>query len=387
MRILTVGPTGVVAMQRVLHWMAERQEEVWVIDEDDRFRSLLPAGFHFSTFSLPRGAGRAQQALHRAGLGSLFERTVVAKLQRIADEFRPDIVHVHNIAMLGVACAWAGIGPLVVSSWGALSQSVVSPDKPLYPTTRQVVAAADVLIVDAPALIEPIRPMTKRNARVEHLPMGTDTRRFCPGRTPMAQEWRAFFGIPDDAFVLVSPRSWAELYGHQAILQAYVQAFPRLRQPTVLAFVGLGDAPQALPYLAEAWKQVEQTAAAQTVRWLPKIRYDEMHTLYVMADAVVNYPARDSFPATLVETAACETPAITAFLPTYRDTFVETACTLVEPANPEALAEAMVEVVNQPPAERAIRLAEARKIVEREYDDTVIKQRLWALYAELSPRP
>ena len=82
-----------------------------------------------------------------------------------------------------------------------------------------------------------------------------------------------------------------------------------------------------------------------------------------------------------------EAPAITAFLPTYRDTFVETACTLVEPANPAALAEAMVEVVNQPPAERAIRLAEARKIVEREYDDTVIKQRLWALYAELSPRP
>ena len=88
--------------------MAERQEEVWVVDEDDRFRSLLPAGFHFSTFSLPRGAGRAQQALQRAGLGSLFERTVVAKMQRIADEFRPDIVHVHNIAMLGVACAWAG---------------------------------------------------------------------------------------------------------------------------------------------------------------------------------------------------------------------------------------------------------------------------------------
>ena len=56
MRILTVGPTGVVAMQRVLTWMAEHQEDVWVVHEDDRFRPLLPAGFHFSTFSLPRGA-------------------------------------------------------------------------------------------------------------------------------------------------------------------------------------------------------------------------------------------------------------------------------------------------------------------------------------------
>ncbi len=76
--------------------------------------------------------------------------------------------------------------------------------------------------------------------------MGADTRRFCPGRTPAALEWRAFFAIPNDAFVLVSPRSWAEFYGHQTILHAYVQAFPRLRQPTVLAFVGLGDGPQAL---------------------------------------------------------------------------------------------------------------------------------------------
>ena len=59
----------------------------------------------------------------------------------------------------------------------------------------------------------------------------------------------------------------------------------------------------------------------------------------------------------------------------------------MEPGKPEALAEAMVEVVNQPPAERAIRLAEARQIVEREYDDTVIKQRLWALYRGVSTRP
>ena len=78
--------------------------------------------------------------------------------------------------------------------------------------------------------------------------------------------------------------------GHQTILQAYAEAFPRLHKPTVLAFVGLGDGPQALPHMAAAWKEVEQTDASRTVRWLPKIRYDEMHTLYVMADVMVNYP-------------------------------------------------------------------------------------------------
>ena len=305
-------------------------------------------------------------------------------MRRIADEFRPDVVHVHNITMLGVACVWAGIGPLVVSSWGALSQSVASPDKPLYPTTRQILAAADVLIVDAPALIEPIRPMTKSDARVEHVPMGADTHRFCPGRTPTALEWRSFFGIPDDAFVLLSPRSWAEFYGHQTILHAYVQAFPRMRKPAVLAFVGLGNGPQALPHMATAWKEVEQTEAAHTVRWLPKIRYDEMHTLYVMADTVVNYPSRDSFPATLVEAAACKVPIVTALLPTYCGTFIETCGYLAEPNHPVSLAEAMIEIVNQPSEARAGRLNDACQIVGREYDDRVIQDRLWRIYGDLA---
>ncbi len=75
MRILTVGPTGVVAMQRVLHWMAEREEEVWVVDQNDRY-PLLAAG-RLQVFAVvpAQGAGwRAQQALQRVGLGGLVER-------------------------------------------------------------------------------------------------------------------------------------------------------------------------------------------------------------------------------------------------------------------------------------------------------------------------
>jgi glycosyltransferase involved in cell wall biosynthesis len=373
-------------MQRVLQWMAERREEVWVVDHTARFRSQVPAGFGFSPLLLPRGGVRAQQVLHRAGLGGLAPRVQAARLHGIAAEFRPELVHAHNLTDLGLACADAGLGPLIVSSWGALSQVVAEPGRPVAEAARRQLAVADAVVVDAPSLLEPVRALAKPGARVEHIPMGADTRRFRPGRSAAALEWRAFFGIPQETFVLLSPRSWAEFYGHQAILRAYVEAFPRFDKPTVLAFVGLGDGPQALPQMAQAWEAVGRTEAARTVRWLPKIRYDEMHILFSMGDAVVNYPARDSFPATLVEAAACDLPAITAFLPTYRGTFVETACTLVEPGQPAALAEAIVEVVNQPPADRASRLAEARRVVELEYDDAVVQQRLWALYRDLARR-
>lgn len=381
MRILTIGPTGVVAMRRVLTWLAERGDEVWVVDEEATYCALLPSGFHFSLISPFKNSERAQQT----ATGAVHDP--VAELQRISAEFRPEIVHLHNVTALGVACAQAGIGPLVLSAWGALIPLVAEPGFAFPPATPTTLAAVDAVIVDAPALVEPTRRLLKPDARVEYLPMGADTKRFCPGRTEAAMLWRTLYAIPDEAFVLLSPRMWGAFYGHQTILQAYALAYPRFAQPTRLAFVGLGDGPQALPHMAAAWDHVAQTAAAATVRWLPRIRYPEMPTLYAMSDAVINYPDKDSFAATLIEAAACQLPIITSLLPTYRGTFVEAFSTLVDPTTLEALADAMVQVVNQPPIERGALLLQARLIVEREYDDIVISQKLYQLYSELAIRP
>lgn len=378
MRILTIGPAGVVAMQRVLNWLAERDAEVWVVDQDESYRALAPASFRFCALAPTAPDAPAQST------ALTIDLQAVTALQRIAAEFKPEVVHVHGVDALGLACVQAGLGPLLVSTWGALGRRVGQLEPSLSPATRHVLAAADALIVDAPALLAPAQALTKPGARIELLPMGADTQRFRPGRTEAALLWRTLFGIPDDAFVLLSPRMWGAFYGHQAILQSYALAYPRFNQPTRLALVGLGDGPDVLPHMAAAWQAIAHSDAAAAVRWLPRIRYQQMPTLYAMSDAVVNYPEVDSFAATLVEAAASETPIITPLLPSYRGAFVETLCTLVEPGSLEALAEAMVHVVNQPPGERQARLDQARQVAQREYDDNLIKPRLWALYATLA---
>ena len=374
MRILTVGPTGVVAMQRVLSWLADHGDDVWVVDEEETYRGLVPEGFRFTALLLPSEP--------EVSLAVRLD-AAATELRRIADEFRPDLVHLHNVTALGLACVQAGLGPLLVSTWGALAQRAGQTELELPEATRQTLAAADGLIVDAPTLIAPAQALAKPGALVALVPMGADTQRFRPGRTEAALVWRTLFGIPDDAFVLLSPRMWGGFYRHQAILQAYVQAFSRFDRPTRLALVGLGDGPEALPHMAAAWEPVARSAAAGAVRWLPRIGYAEMPTLYAMCDAVISYPEIDSFAATLVEAAACELPVITPLLPTYHGTFVEMACTLVAPGSMEALVEAMASVVNQPAAQRSVVLAEARAIVARDYDDEVTRQRLWSLYSEL----
>jgi len=383
MRIMTVGPTGVVAMQRVLNWMAARSEQVWVSDYYNQCPDLLPGTFDFYPLLPIRRMGGA---LRRARLGKLAERLEASRMQALASEVQPDVVHVQSIDTRGLACAHAGVKPLLVSTWGGMSQAVAQPDRPFARMTQQIVAASDVVLVDSPALLEPAARWTKADGRVVHLPMGADTQAFRPGRTALALEWRAHFAIPDDTFVLLSPRMWAPYYRHQDVLRAYVLGFSRFQRPTQLAFTCLGGGPQELPHMADVWQEVAHTPAAATVLWLPRIRYGQMPTLYAMSDAVVNYPAMDSFGATLVEAAACQVPLITPLLPTYRDTFVENFATLVAHESIEALADAMVQVVKEAPEERYARLSHARAIVEREYDAAVIKERLWRLYADLAKR-
>ncbi|MFN2166914.1 MAG: glycosyltransferase family 4 protein [Anaerolineae bacterium] len=379
MRVLAVGPTGVVAMQRVLDWLAPLGHQVWIVDYANHYRQRLPQGWGFSPFFLPRGGWRVQEKLRRVGQDWIVERVVVPRFRAIARRFRPDVVHLHNLDYRGYCCAKANLHPLIASSWGALSQLAEAPERPLPPEVSAVLPLLDVLIVDSPALVAPAQALTM--ARVEHLPLGTDTRWFKPGPWPEAAAWRRIYSIPDNAVVLLSPRKWASFYGHQSILRAFALAFPRFQQAAVLAFVGLGNGPSALPHMAEAWQEVGRTEAALAVRWLPPVDYRSMPTLYAMADIVINYPARDSFPVTLVEAAACGLPVITAMLPTYRGTFVEELCHWVAPDDVPALANKMVEVVNQPPDGLGRRQQAARRAVQQGYDDRVISQRLLKLYA------
>lgn len=384
MRILTTGPSGVVAMQRVLDWLVAHGEQVWMVDYRNHYRTPPPASCHFQSFlPVPKAAG-VELILKRVGLGAAAQQVKIARLQRLARAVQPDLVHVHSMDVRGTTCVDAGLSPMIVSAWGGLTPLLAAAGQRLSPVAHKLVAACDLLLVDTPALLEPVRPLLKPGARVEFMPFGADTQHFQPGRTAQALEWRTFFAIPDDAFVLLSPRMWAEFYNHQDILRAYALAFPQFTRPTYLALVGLGTGPDALPHMTAAWQAVAHTAAAATVRWLPRIKYYQMPVLYGMSDAVINYPSHDAFAVTLIETAASELPLVTPLLPAYRGTFVEKSATLVQPRSLEALAAALVQVVNEPADARRPRLQTARQIVQSMYDDVVVQQALWQHYQDIA---
>lgn len=385
-----VGPGGT-AMMRPLKWALEEGHQVWLFCPTNPYRTKeTPKNYRFIPFVLEtvKYYEYISELPKQEITDHLICLAAAYQLRAIANEFQPDVIHVHGIFFGVECCAQANLHPLVVSVWGGLNsliEETEAPEEKIDKLTRTTFQAADVLIVETPNLVDKCKAWMSQFQKVELVPLGTKTQNFCPQPTKYVAQWRRALNIPEETTVLLSPRGWGKIYGHDQILSAYAMAYPRFQKPTVLVFLKLNrtyslqQAKEDYIYFCTKAKEGE---IEQNIRWLPNIPLEMMPTAYSLADVVINYPSTDAFPSTLVEAVACSRPVITAFLPAYKDTFIEQFCTLVEPQNPTALAEAMVEVVNSSSSEQEHHLKQARQFITEHYDEAVYKKKLLNIYAE-----
>ncbi len=389
MRILVAGPGRALAMWRPVAWALHSGHDVRVVEEHGGkavFTPLVGASSVAQRLAVPVAVPNAEP-----GNCTGSNQDPVERVRALADQFRPDIIHAHHLSQAGAWCTDAGLQPLVVSVWGALNPLLEgAPPSALSVSVRRMLAAAGAVIVESPALVDVCRPLVAPATRVELIPLGADMQRFSPNLTAQRRAWRKALQISEDTVALLSPRGWGRIYRHEQVVEALGLAQPRLRRPVVLVFTQLGRnevAGEADGCIAHVRRRAAELGLTGTLRWTPSVVYELMPSLYALADVVINYPAGDAFPSTLVEAAACERTIITARLPSYAGTFVEEFCTLVEPQQPAALAEAIVEAVNRPPAANAEQLRRARQVVVAQYDERIAQDRLMTLYHEMAAHP
>ncbi|MHC5738391.1 glycosyltransferase [Nostoc sp.] len=92
-------------------------------------------------------------------------------LRKLADEFQPDIIHVHAIGWHAQCCVLANLSPLVVSAWGFLNHLLLQPERELSKhndRVTQVFKNTSVLIVETPSLIEKSKALLNPSQRVEN---------------------------------------------------------------------------------------------------------------------------------------------------------------------------------------------------------------------------
>jgi glycosyltransferase involved in cell wall biosynthesis len=153
----------------------------------------------------------------------------------------------------------------------------------------------------------------------------------------------------------------------------------------VILFVGRLDQEKNLPHLVDALAMVlrdrdagvlfcgtgalegdirtriEGHGLSQRIRLLGFS--DRVWGLMKRADVLVSVSWLEGHPNVVLEAAACRCPLVLSDIPAHREIFDENAAVLVAPADPAAIASAIVRVLDDPTA-AAVRARRAREIVE-----------------------
>jgi len=305
------------------------------------------------------------------------------RLSEIAADFRPDLIHAIGMDFLAYVCAQAGLQPLVVSAHGFLEYLVYSRQATLLERDRSLLSTAAALLIEPPMQAELCRTVVPAGVRVHEFCTGVDGRIFRPATAKERASWRKALHLPTDATVVLSSRGWGPTYHHERVLSAFAAALSDLPAPAYLLFHQLNrsTSPQrSVSDFESVQAQTEAIGLANHVRWLPAVPPVSMAMFYNLADIVVSYRIPDTFPSTVLEALACARPVIAPRLATFRGSVIEQECTLVEPDNTDALAAAMVDLANRPPAAEV--LAAQRTAVLEKYDVPIVVEKLADIYAD-----
>ena len=229
------------------------------------------------------------------------------KFRVILDRVRPDLIHAGPIQTGAYLVAQTNWHPLVSMSWGSDllvdAQSGEGKDKAVY-----ALSASDVLLCDCQTVREAAIRLGMPGDRIVVFPWGVDLEQFSPDQESALRKklgWR-------DKFVILSTRSWEPLYGVDLIVTAFVEAS---NQDPSLRLLMVGDGSQR----AELIDRFERAGLSDRIRAPGTVEPEELPGYYRASDLYVSASHSDGTSVSLLESMACELPAIVSDIPSNQE--------------------------------------------------------------------
>lgn len=254
--------------------------------------------------------------------------------------FRPDALHAHWIIPQGfvaVVARWLSgrTIPLVVTSHGA---DIYAWNSGLFRRIKSLVARkAAVITVVSRAMKEEVARFDDLDTEVRVAPMGVDLEgRFVPGP--------AVDRLP--AQILFVGRM-VEKKGLQHLIDAMPLILSRIPEAK-LVVAGFG------PEEDERKTQAKTLGVAHAIEFMGATSQERLPSLYRRASVFVAPFVqaaggdRDGLGLVSVEAAGCGCPVVVSHLPAVEDIFEKDEAVMVEPGDPERLAEAIHWVLRNP---------------------------------------
>jgi phosphatidyl-myo-inositol dimannoside synthase len=209
----------------------------------------------------------------------------------------------------GLLACLAGVRPLVVLAHGLELNPARNRwrRRPWRWLMRRVLRNATLVVANSrytAALVDQFAP----GAPVTAVPLGVDTRRFCPGHRAGA---RRRLAIPEDKHVILTVARVVAHKGHRLVLRALAAMSEVRRGRFVYLVAGRGRDMPALQ------REAASLGLDRVVRWLGYVPEADLPDLYRSADLFAlctrqepDEPEVEGFGLAFLEAQACGTPVV-----------------------------------------------------------------------------
>jgi glycosyltransferase involved in cell wall biosynthesis len=224
--------------------------------------------------------------------------------KRILRDVRPDLVHAGPLPNVAFLAAWSGVRPLVSMSWGSDLLLDVDHDRWQHWCARFTLQRTSVLTGDCQAVKEKAASLGFPEERVVLFPWGIDLEAFSPGPDLNFRSRRGW----EDAFVLLSLRSWEPVYGVDVIVRAFAQA---AEQAPELRLVLLSGGSQA----SLVQKIIYDHGLENRVFLGGQVTNTDLPQYYRASDLYLSASHSDGSSVSLMEALACARPVLVSDIP------------------------------------------------------------------------
>lgn len=342
--------------ERWIRWFVERGDECHLL-------TVQPGPVEGATVHDIRQTGPAKPLRYWRSL-----RVV----RRLLAEIRPDVLNTHFLTGYGYWGDFSGFRPNVLTVWG--DDVYVTPhENPLKGwLARHALGRADFVTGDSADILRGCVELGADPRRCYEILWGVDLQeRFHPERP---QQLRSHLGIPDDAPVLFSPRSFTQpYYNIDVIIDAAVEV-QKLRPEVHVVFAGYEGDPA--PFEARA----AQAGLTRHVHFVGRIPHEDFGAYLVASDVFVSVPSVDATAVSLLEAMACGSAVVVSSLPSSTEWIRDDESGLVvPPRDTAALTQALLRLIDEPDLRRRLG-REARRVAETYADFDTNMRRVAALF-------
>jgi glycosyltransferase involved in cell wall biosynthesis len=291
---------------------------------------------------------------------------LVKDLQRVVDDYKPDVLHAGPLHLSAYLAAQTGFQPLVSMSWGYDLLYDAQRDPVVKTALRFTLQNSAVMVGDCQTIRRLAVSYGIPDERVITFPWGIDLERFGPFTS------NERFNHPQ--FTLLSTRGWEPIYGIDVIAQAFSLA-ARLAPELRLVMLGSGSQAENIRHI------LGDAGVLERVSFPGSVSQAELPEYYRSADLYLSASHSDGTSISLLEALASGTPALVSDISGNRE--------WIEPGvhgwwfpdgNPQALAQMILSSFRQRQIFHSISSA-CRKLAEQRADWKINFPRLLDAYA------